>query len=142
MRAPIENVWAWLVRPDRWSEFYGNVRRARIVDGSGPELRLGSVFKWVTFNTPVTSTIAAYEPGRHIAWSFTTPILRGYHYWQLDPTDEGCFVFTEETERGLGAAILSPIITRQMKRQHQNWLEGLERIAASGPPPPAAPVAG
>jgi hypothetical protein len=137
MKAPIENVWAWLVRPDRWSDYYGNVKRARIVDGPGPELELGSVFKWVTFNTPVTSRITAYEPGRHLGWTFTGPLLRGHHYWQLDPTDEGCFVLTEETERGLGPTLLARMITRNMKREHQNWLEGLDRIAQSGPPPPA-----
>lgn len=134
MGAPVENVWAWLVRPDRWSEFYENVRRARIVKGPEPELQLGSTFKWVTFNTPITSTIAAYEPGRHLAWEFSGPLIRGYHYWQLDPTESGCRVVTEETERGLAPRLLSSVITRQMARQHQLWLEGLERVAKAGWP--------
>jgi hypothetical protein len=134
MKASPEAVWAWIVRADRWSEFYGNAKRVRIVSGEEPELQLGTKFKWVTFNSPVTSTIVACVPGSHLAWEFAAPGMRGYHYWQLEPTDDGCRVVTEETQRGLAAWLLSPFMRSQLARQHQRWLEGLERVALGDRP--------
>jgi hypothetical protein len=37
-------VWAWLVRPDNWNTYYGNVLRVRHVSGPWPEIALGSMF--------------------------------------------------------------------------------------------------
>ncbi|MGL4742837.1 MAG: hypothetical protein ACRCZD_01235, partial [Phycicoccus sp.] len=54
-RAAPDEVWSWLVRPDRWSTYYGNARRVRHRSGTWPEVTLGTRFSWVTFGAPVTT---------------------------------------------------------------------------------------
>lgn len=39
-----EQVWAWIVRADRWSEIYPNAHRVRHLAGPWPEISLGSRF--------------------------------------------------------------------------------------------------
>ena len=139
MDAPRENVWAWLRRPDLFPSYYGNCMFMRHREGPWPEVELGSRFRWVTFGVIVFSEIVEFEPGDHrIAGSAKEPGASGHHGWVLSERDGGTFVRTEETQRGWGMALIKPVISRLMVRQHQRWLEGLARVAAERPPPPPA----
>jgi hypothetical protein len=132
--APCDRVWAWLVRPDRWHEYYPNARRVRIVAGTGPELGVGTTFKWMTFWLPLTSRVATCVPGRHLAWEFRGIGIHGCHRWHVNPSGDECRVVTEETQRGFLPSFFSRLIRPKLLRQHDLWLAGLERAAQSGPP--------
>ena len=138
MSVPPERVWAWLVRADRWNEYYGNAHWVRIVNGPGPGLAPGTTFKWVTFNAPITSTVIEFEPYTRIGWDFRGLLgARGYHRWLLEPSGDGCRVVTEETQRGWAIRLVAPLMRSQLLKQHQRWLEALERVAAAGEPRPS-----
>ncbi|WP_301149832.1 SRPBCC domain-containing protein [Mycobacterium simiae] len=132
-RAAPEAVWAWLVRPDRWGDYYGNAWLVRSCGGRWPEVTLGSRFSWVTFGAPVTTEITEYEPLRRLAWTGSGLGSRGHHAWVLTArTDGGTDIRTEETQRGAASKLLSPVLAPAMRRMHQRWVDNLARIAESG----------
>jgi len=133
--APLEVVWAYLVRAPRWPEFYSNALRVEI-EGGADELALGATFRWTTFRLRVTTTVREFEPRRRLAWFGTGYGSSGYHTWTLDPDPGGCLVVTEETQRGLLPGLGRLYIRRALHRQHQAWLEGLARMSAGGTPAP------
>lgn len=84
-----EAVWAWLVRPDRWKEYYGNARRVRALSGPWPEVELGTVISWLTFGAPVRTEITEFEPFERLAWTGSGLGSRGHHAWVLTARGDG-----------------------------------------------------
>ena len=128
-------MWAWLVRAARWSEHYENCKRLTFEDaGAGPDLTLGARFSWVTFGARVKTVVEELEAPSRLAWSGGALGMSAYHAWLIEPREAGCWILTEETQRGLlprlGRALLRP----RMHAWHQRWLEGLVERARSGPP--------
>ncbi len=136
--APRDSVWAWLVRPDLWSTYYGNARLVRHISGPWPEIEPASRWRWLTFGALITSEVVEHEPLERLAWSAQGLGSRGHHAWILEERDGGTFVHTEETQRGWGISVAKPVLRPLMVRMHQRWLEGLAGKAAEGPPPPAS----
>jgi uncharacterized protein YndB with AHSA1/START domain len=128
-------VWAWLVRPDLWSSYYGNARLVKHLGGPWPKIELGSRWRWLTFGAFVTSEVVEYEPGQRLAWSAKSLAGSGHHAWVLRRQAGGTLVHTEETQKGVGMQIIKPVLRPMMVRFHQRWLEGLSKVAAEGPPP-------
>lgn len=132
--APPEAVWGWLVRPERWRDYYDNARRVRSRSGAWPQVELGSVFSWVTGGVPVTTTITELEPFRRLAWTGQGLGAVGHHAWLLTETPHGgTRILTEETQRGAVLRLLRPVLQRSMGAAHQRWVEGLARAAETGP---------
>ena len=130
-----EAVWAWLVRPDRWGDFYSNVRRVRHVGGPWPEVALGTIFSWVTFNVPVTTEVTEYERYERLAWTGGGLGSGGHHAWVVTPREDGgTDIQTEETQHGVVSKLLSPVLAPRMRRMHQLWVDNLARIAEDGVP--------
>ncbi|MSO41725.1 MAG: hypothetical protein EXQ70_07540 [Solirubrobacterales bacterium] len=132
----VENVWAWLTRPDLWSRFYANARLVRPVSGPWPELELGSRWRWLTFGALITSEVVEIDPGERLAWSAEGLGSKGHHAWIFERRQGGTFIHTEETQRRWGINLVKPLLRPAMTRMHQRWLEGLARVASDGPPPP------
>ena len=137
MTATPSLVWAWLVRAPLWPNWYENASDVRI---AGPEEDLtdGSRFRWKTMGITVSCKVTEYIFEERIAWSGRAFGIEVHHAWVLTPSNLGCKVLTEETQRGwpaiLGKLFLLP---RQMHAAHQLWLEGLQCQAQSGSPPSA-----
>lgn len=128
-----EAVWAWLVRPDRWADYYGNVKGVRHLSGAWPELAAGSTFSWVTFNTRVTTTVTELEPYARLAWTGGGLGSVGHHAWRLTPFGDGrTEIHTEETQRGTASRLLAPLLRRTMRTWHQRWVDELAAVAAGG----------
>ncbi|HEY1236856.1 MAG TPA: SRPBCC family protein [Solirubrobacterales bacterium] len=138
MDAQPEAIWAWLCRPDLWPTYYSNAKFIKHLAGPWPEIQLGTRFRWWSFGAFVTSEVVEFEPAERIAWDAKVLGGRGYHGWLLRPQDGGTFVRTEETQKGWGIVAVKPALRPMMVRLHQRWLEGLSRVAAEGPPPPAS----
>ena len=127
--AGCEAVFARLVRPDRWRDFYPNVFRVRHRGGPWPELALGSSFTWITFGAPVTTEVTEFEPPHRLAWTGRGLGAVGHHAWLLTPTAGGCEILTEETQRGAAIALLGPVLRPAVRHFHQRWVDGVARIA-------------
>ena len=136
--APADQVWSWLVRPDRWHTYYGNVRDMKHLSGPWPQIELGSRFSWVTFGFPVTTEVTEFEPFQRLAWTGSGRFgARGHHAWLLEEDSAGTIIRTEETQRGLIVRSMRGRLRPAMQREHQRWVDGLALSASSGTPRPA-----
>jgi uncharacterized protein YndB with AHSA1/START domain len=134
--APVESVWAWLVRAPLWPSWYPNSANVRFLDGAPPDLALGTRFRWKTFGVTIQSSVRELVPCERIAWDAHALGLDVYHAWLLQRTPEGCHVLTEETQHGWIARAGALLMPGRMQRYHQVWLEGLRDKARLGMPPP------
>jgi len=131
--APPERVWAWLVRAERWPEFYGNAKNVKIPDGAN-EIKDGVLFSWTTFGVRANTTVVEYVPERRLTWTGKGLGATAYHGWVITPRGTGSHIVTEETQRG-GIASLGRVFLRSgLHKWHQRWLEGLARMAEAGWP--------
>lgn len=139
MSVPAYAVWEWLVRAPLWPTWYLNSRQVLILDGPYRDrLGAGSRFSWRTSNTlwtTVETAVERCEPTAKLGWGGEAMGSHGYHSWLLVPEGEGCHVVTEECQAGLLPALGHRVLRRGLLKQHQRWLEGLERMAKQGPPP-------
>ncbi len=134
--APRERVWRWLVRAALWPEWYGNCGWLRFRNGDGPDLAPGTEFVWKTFGVRVKSRVIVFDPLNELGWNATAFGLTAFHGWELNALPGGATrVITEETQRGPLTALGRWYLRRGLLREHQHWLEGLARMAASGDPP-------
>ncbi|MTD58516.1 SRPBCC domain-containing protein [Amycolatopsis pithecellobii] len=131
--APPEAVWTWLIRPDHWAEYYGNVKKVKHISGPWPEVAIGSTFSWMTFNTRVTTKVTEFDPYARLAWTGGGLGSVGHHAWRLTPTGDGrTEIHTEETQRGAASRLFAPMLRRNMRTWHQRWVDELAVIAAGG----------
>jgi len=137
MAAPKDRVWAWLIRASLWPTWYVNSANVEFLEGAGPDLALGTRFRWTTFSVTITSTVLEYVPEERIAWDAHALGLDAYHAWVLQPAGQGCLVLTEETQHGVLARLGRLFMPDRMHKFHQVWLETLEKKACAGLPPAA-----
>jgi uncharacterized protein YndB with AHSA1/START domain len=135
--APVESVWAWLIRAALWPSWYPNAANVRFLEGTPPDLALGTHFRWKTFGVTIQSSVRELVPCERIAWDAHALGLDVYHAWLLQRTPGGCHVLTEETQHGWVARAGALLMPGRMQRYHQVWLEGLRDKARSGLPPAA-----
>lgn len=134
IRADMARVWAHLIRARDWSQFYANCADLRFENADGPDLALGTRFRWRTFGVRVRTTVEVFEPPRCLAWRGDEVYGRGFHAWVLQPTTEGCRVITEEVQRGLLPWVGRWYLRAGLLKWHQRWLTGLAARAEAGPP--------
>jgi uncharacterized protein YndB with AHSA1/START domain len=132
--APPERVWAWLIRATSWPTWYLNSKRVRRLNGTGPDLTLGTRFHWWTFGLPITSEVREFVQNERLAWDASGPGVRAYHAWRLSPTPKGCHVLTEETQHGWAAQLNAFLMPKRMYEGHELWLESLRAKAEQGMP--------
>ncbi|MEO2167985.1 MAG: SRPBCC domain-containing protein [bacterium] len=135
IEASAEHVWAWLVRAELWPDWYSNASRIRIRGNRGPDLALGTEFRWRTFGFGIRSRVQEFVPCSRIAWDGHAVGIDVYHAWVIEERGPGCTVVTEETQHGVIARLGAAWMPKRMSNFHQIWLEGLAAKAASGKPP-------
>jgi len=135
MAAPAERVWTWLIRAQLWPTWYVNSANMRFLQGTGPDLALGTRFQWKTFGVTIESTVREFVPMERIAWNAHAFGIDVYHAWLIQQTMAGCHVITEETQYGWMARLGKFLMPNRMWKYHQIWLEGLSANAAQGAPP-------
>ena len=131
--APPEVVWKLLVDAENWSSYFPPENQVKILSGER-ELTLGTRYHRVTIGFPMSPIVTECVPGRRLSWSTTVDGdetgSTAYHGWVITPTDNGCHVLSEETQRG-------PWFLEQLGHRHpgglfsyhQEWVEGLARAA-------------
>jgi hypothetical protein len=130
-----DRIWRWLCRAERWPEWYSNCAWIRIRDDDGPDLAPGTQFVWKTFGVRVRSQVLIYDRFAELGWDATAFGLRVYHGWLFEVVDAGrTRVITEETQVGSLTRVGRWYLRRSLLKEHQNWLEGLSRMAQTGDP--------
>ena len=129
-----EIVWAWLIRAERWPQWYVNSANVRFIEDNPPDLALGTRFKWKTFGVGIDSTVQEFVPGERIAWNGKSFGIDVYHAWLIVKTPNGCKVITEESQRGFMSRLSALLFPKRMWKFHQIGLEGLRDNSANGIP--------
>jgi uncharacterized protein YndB with AHSA1/START domain len=132
--ARVEDVWAWLVRAERWPSWYPNAKGVQVEGPAAPDLGPGSWFRWRTFGLSLVSRVEEFVPNERIAWRAIGTGCDAYHAWLIEPRPEGCWVLTEESQYGRLARLADSVMPNRMYRGHALWLECLEAMADDGPP--------
>lgn len=125
-------VWKWLCRAGLWPTWYSNCAWLKFENGPGPDLALDTTFVWKTLGVRVRSTVRVFEPTRSLEWDGMAIGVRAYHGWLIEPSIEGVWVLTEETQNGPVAKLLRLYLKPALLRGHQNWIESLRRVATTG----------
>ena len=136
-RASAHAAWAWLVRAPQWPDWYANSSHVRLPDQAS-DLSAKLTFRWRTFGVRLVSHVEEFVPETRIAWTARGIGVWAYHAWVITPHANGCRIVTEETQFGVIAQLGDLLMPKRMHRGHQLWLECLDRVAQSGPPPSPA----
>jgi len=131
--APPDRVWRWLIRAARWPEWYSNSANIRFLESAGPDLSLGTEFKWKTFGANVSSKVLTFDPPHELGWD-AHGVLDAYHGWIIEPDGAGCRVITEECQNGILPKLAWWYLRPMLERGHQNWVESLKRMAERDDP--------
>ena len=133
-------IWKYLNDTSYWESYYQNVSAISFATGEGPELAAGRNFRFTTFVFPVEAEVVEWvaptagEPGR-MAWTGmigkgTEDELDVLHAWILEDLPGGRVrVLTQESQNGKPAREMAVARPNPMLNAHQDWLNGLVRIA-------------
>lgn len=128
-----EAVWRWLIRAELWPTWYPHFRDLAI-EGGGPDLRLGSSFRWKAFGVTLRSEVMEFVEPERIAWSARARGIDAYHAWVVEGLPSGCRVVTEENQNGWAARLNNALRPKFMGWMQRDQLERLFGKAKGGPP--------
>ena len=136
------DVWPYLDDTSTWPSYYDNAPDVSFPDGTGPELRQGTRFRFATFDfPPLEAEVMEYVPPADSgpvrlswrAWQETDgeTVLDVYHAWLVEDLDgDRVRILTQESQLGQAARELAQQHPNPMLNGHQDWVDGLARTAA------------
>ncbi|PSK53153.1 GTP-binding protein rho4 [Elsinoe australis] len=146
-------IWSFLADISKWETYYSNCSQIT-PPSTGPKLNIpGSRFSFSTFGFPplacsVEESVApggVGKPGR-LAWRAWMEDESGkvkegedaidvYHAWIVEDVEGGRVrILTQESQIGVPARQLAEEKPNKMLNGHQEWLDGLVRVAGSSAP--------
>ena len=72
--APVEHVWACLIRAKLWPAWYSNAQDVRFLEGKEPDLAAGTRFRWRTFGVTIESEVVEFVPRERLAFYLGGPL--------------------------------------------------------------------
>ncbi|MDA3920264.1 MAG: SRPBCC domain-containing protein [Salinisphaera sp.] len=130
-----------LIDTRTWAEQYDNATDIQFHNGEPPFLNVDLRFQFVTFDLPVQAEVTELEradgntPAR-IAWhgwvdGEPEEQLDVYHAWLFEALpDNRVRLLTQETQNGAPARNMATATPNPMLNKHQEWIEGLARVAS------------
>jgi hypothetical protein len=116
---------------DRWPSWNPDVKSVTL---QGP-VRPGSVFRWKSGPSSLTSTLQVVDPPREIAWTGTTMGIKAVHVFRFQANGGGTLARSEESWEGLIASLLKGYSRRTLDKGIHSVLAHLkveaERRAAT-----------
>jgi uncharacterized protein YndB with AHSA1/START domain len=110
--APPELVWDVLADFERWPEWNPDVKSVSL---NGPLVE-GTVFRWKTGPSTITSTLQAVDRPRTLGWTGETFGLHAAHVWQFEAGDGSTHVTTAESFDGWLARLLRKPVLKQRQQ--------------------------
>jgi len=122
-------VWGLLSDIDRWPTWNALVQSAVL---SGP-LHPGSIFKWKSKGITIVSTLQEVTPNERLAWSGKALGTDAIHVWELEPTDQGVILRTEESFGGWLPWLMPKAMQRTLDETLPAWLQAIKSEAERTP---------
>lgn len=133
-------VWPFLNNPFQWPMYYENASDIEFDNNAGPEFTSESRFRFKTFGFPIEAEITEWVPPSNskparLAWhgwaeGDENTRLDVIHAWLIEDLPGGRVrILTQESQIGKPAQDLAKQKPNPMINGHQDWLEGLVKIA-------------
>jgi hypothetical protein len=123
--ADLETVWQVLTGFEDWPSWNPDVSAVTLEGG----LAEGSVFRWKTGRSKITSTLRKVERPRLVGWTGKTMGIQAVHVWRLDPRDGGTLVRTEESWEGLPVRLFRGPLQKSLQKAVDDGLGHLKAEA-------------
>ncbi len=121
--APAEVVWDVLADLESWPEWNPDVKSIEV---DGP-LAPGTVFRWQTGPSRITSTLQAVERPSELGWTGKTFGAKAVHVWSFGSRGDRALVRTTESFAG----ILPRLLRKRMKKMLEEAMETtIDHLAA------------
>ncbi|PSN70702.1 hypothetical protein BS50DRAFT_570225 [Corynespora cassiicola Philippines] len=140
-------IWSYLVNPTKWPTYYSNASQITPPDDSDThDLIRSTKFSFSTFGFPplaceCTESVPPAANGQvgRLAWRAWQDSdkeeerLEVYHAWLIEDLEDGRVrVLTQESQIGVPARQLAETRPDPMLNGHQQWLDGLIKVARGG----------
>ena len=132
VKAPPDEVFAYMSDATRWPEWHTDFRDVERV--SGPtDGGVGTVYRYSSkvggLTIAGTITVTAFEPGRRVAWEGDWAAgLKPRGEYRVAPAPEGARWTAHLTPEPRGAMrLMRPIVERQIRTFNQEALQNLRR---------------
>jgi uncharacterized protein YndB with AHSA1/START domain len=120
-----ERVWDLLSNIDRWPRWNALVQTAVL---SGP-LQPGNVFKWKSKGLTIVSTLQEVVPNERLTWTGKAFGTQAIHMWEIEPTDQGVVLLTEESFDGWLPRLMPKTMQRTLDETLPAWLKTIKSEA-------------
>jgi uncharacterized protein YndB with AHSA1/START domain len=126
-----QTVFAVISAIDQWPTWNPDIKSVTI---QGP-VQPGTVFRWKSGPSSLTSTLQVLDPPSEIAWTGTTMGIKAVHVFRFQANDGGTLARSEESWEGLIASLLKGYSRRTLDKGIRSVLAHLkveaERRAAA-----------
>ena len=130
VKAPPDEVFAYMSDATRWPEWHTDFRHVERVSGSA-DGGVGTVYRYSSkvggLTIAGTITVTAFEPGRRVAWDGDWAAgLKPHGEYRVDPAPDGTLWTAHLTPEPRGAMrLMRPIVERQIRRFNEEALRNL-----------------
>ena len=107
-----QRVFAEISAIDQWPSWNPDVKSVQL---QGP-VQPGTVFRWKTGPSSLTSTLQVVDPPREIAWTETTMGIKAVHVFRFQANDRGTLARSEESWEGLLPSLLNGYSRRTLDK--------------------------
>jgi uncharacterized protein YndB with AHSA1/START domain len=107
-----ETVWDIIAAIDEWPTWNPDVRSVRLDGPPAP----GSVFKWKSGPSTLTSTLQVVDRPREFGWTGTTMGIKAVHVFRFEPKEGETLARSEESWEGLLATLLKGFSRKTLDR--------------------------
>ncbi|MGB5821774.1 MAG: SRPBCC domain-containing protein [Saonia sp.] len=129
IKASPEVVWNILIQAETWPSWYEGAEDVNVKNSIDGTLSEDSTFTWKTMGLNFESGIREFEPNSRLSWESKKNSIKGYHAWLIIPTENGCKLITEESQKGFLTLLEKTFQPKKLEKLHQIWLEEIQQIA-------------
>jgi uncharacterized protein YndB with AHSA1/START domain len=120
-------VWEVLIQAESWPEWYEGAKNVHVENSGDGRLNENSVFIWNTMGLNFDSIVKEFIPPYRLAWESKKKSIQGYHSWVIIPTDFGCTVITDESQKGWLTFMEKTFQPDKLYHLHEVWLSELKK---------------
>jgi uncharacterized protein YndB with AHSA1/START domain len=120
-----QTVFAVISAIDQWPSWNPDVKSVEL---QGP-VQEGTVFRWKSGPSTLTSTLQVVDPPHEIAWTGTTMGIKAVHVFRFQANDVGTLARSEESWEGLIASLLKGYSRKTLDKGIRSVLTNLKTEA-------------
>ena len=118
-------VWDVIAAIEEWPTWNPEIKSAHLEGPTAP----GSIFRWKSGPSSLTSMLQVVDRPREIAWTGKTMGINAIHLFRLEPKDGGTLARSEESWEGLPASLLKGFSRKTLDRGIRGFRASLKTEA-------------